>query len=465
MAEWKDAKEPGLRPLVGTRRFQIVAVATILAVLGAAAGVSYRQPAPSPFARPTRLSRGWWFSPIEQNAAFWVGTGIQFNSIFGISDGSQLWAVGDKGTVLHYSAQAGRWEPQSSGTRYHLRSIFGTSDGSQLWAVGDEGTILNSRGGATWEGSASYRLWPAPWFFALLLVCVGGLVWATLPLVTAVSVQYIEDLANADSPVAQLKDDALGYKRLVTRLLRFIQNPKTKPPLVLALQAPWGMGKSSVMEMLRTELNDKKAAITVWFNAWHHQKEDELLAYLLEAIQKQVSPSWFSAVGLEFRFDLLRVRMFSSPERFLAAFAALALLVFHRAVATWMADLLALNDSTSRHFTWPVAGIALLLLANQIRAFSADPQRLVEDSKRSVWKTLRDLLVFPTLQGKTDVPQEFAKNLKEVTDALLPQRLVIFLDDLDRCLLRNRAVIEVESEEIASDSSSAPFPHSVRIAS
>ena len=46
---------------------------------------------------------------------------------------------------------------------------------------------------------------------------------------------------------------------------------------------------------------------------------------------------------------------------------------------------------------------------------------------------LRDLFVFPGLQGKTDVRQELAKNLKVVTEAPLPQRLVIFLDDLDRC--------------------------------
>ena len=219
----------------------------------------------------------------------------------------------------------------------------------------------------------------------------------------------------------------------MTRLLRFIQNPRTKPPLVLAIQAPWGMGKSSVMEMLQTELNDKKAAVTVWFNAWHHQKEDQLLAFLLEAVQKQVSPSWFSAVGLKFRFNLLRVRMISSVERFLATVAGLLLLFFHRAVADWLAEVLKISDSAGQHFTWPVAGVAVLLLANQMRAFNADPQKLVEESTRSLWKMLRDMFVFPTLQGKTDVRQEFARNLKEVTDALLPHRLVIFLDDLDRC--------------------------------
>ena len=63
----------------------------------------------------------------------------------------------------------------------------------------------------------------------------------------------------------------------------------------------------------------------------------------------------------------------------------------------------------------------------------SDPQKLLEKSTGSLWRTLRDLFLFPSLQGKTDVRHDFARNLKEVTDALLPQRLVIFLDDLDRC--------------------------------
>jgi hypothetical protein len=70
------------------------------------------------------------------------GTTNSLHSIFGSGDGAQLWAVGEKGTILHYTAQTGRWEPQSSGTTKLLHSVFGSGGGAQLWAVGDEGTIL-----------------------------------------------------------------------------------------------------------------------------------------------------------------------------------------------------------------------------------------------------------------------------------------------------------------------------------
>jgi hypothetical protein len=65
------------------------------------------------------------------------------NGVWGLKDGSQVWAVGADGTILHYTAQAGRWEPQTSPTPNDLLSIFGTSDGAQVWAVGDKGTILH----------------------------------------------------------------------------------------------------------------------------------------------------------------------------------------------------------------------------------------------------------------------------------------------------------------------------------
>jgi photosystem II stability/assembly factor-like uncharacterized protein len=63
--------------------------------------------------------------------------------IWGAADGSQMWAVGEHGTILHYTAQTGRWETQSSGTTEELVSIFGSTDALQAWAVGDKGSILH----------------------------------------------------------------------------------------------------------------------------------------------------------------------------------------------------------------------------------------------------------------------------------------------------------------------------------
>jgi photosystem II stability/assembly factor-like uncharacterized protein len=352
------------------------------------------------------------------------------------------WALGENGTILHTEDAGTTWQLQNSKTKEDLLSVSFATPLSG-WVVGANGTIQHTEnGGASWKSIGQYHRWPAPWYYAALVFCLAGLFWASLKRQPE-NFEHIEDVANSDNPVSLLKNDVLGYRPMVLRLLRFIQNPNTAAPLVLSVQAPWGMGKSSVMRMLQSELKNQRAAATVWFNAWHHQKEDQLLAYLLEAIQKQVAPSWFSAVGLGFRFNLLRVRMLAGMERFLAVLAALALVIFHSQIAGFLASKIApwvghRPETLSLIF---VLSFAAGILLNQVRAFSADPQKLLESPTKSAWRFLRDLLLFPSLQGKTDVRQEFEKNLREVTDALRPQRLVIFLDDLDRC--RPEQVVQI----------------------
>ena len=87
-----------------------------------------------------------------------------------------------------------------------------------------------------------------------------------------------------------------------------------------------------------------------------------------------------------------------------------------------------------------IAAVGLLLL-QPLFAFKSDPEKLMKDASQSVWRTLREFLTLPSLIGKSDVRQEFAANLKDVVEALNPQRLVIFLDDLDRC--RPEQVVQI----------------------
>ena len=360
-----------------------------------------------------------------------------------LSPFNSLWVTGSSQQALFVSQDGGKtWTDHSGKQNLWLRAVA-FPDAKHGWAVGGNETVLHTGdGGSTWS-LQTYKRLPAPWFFGLAALSLPALLVVTRPIRPRQAQEYIESLGAADSPVERVRNDALGYGPLVSRLARFIQNPRTTPPLVMAVQAPWGMGKSSVMSMLRSELRKKRSATCVWFNAWHHQKEDELLAYLMDAIQRQVAPSWFSAVGLRFRFNLLRVRLFSSPERFLLTVAAMACVPMAVAFGSgW--------DGWEK-VPW-LAGGGLLTI-NLLRSFSADPQKLLKDASRSFWKSAVDLVALPTLQGRTDVRFQFMQELSEVAAALLPQRLVIFLDDLDRC--RPEQVVDI-LEAINFLSSAAP---------
>lgn len=79
--------------------------------------------------------------------AYWTpqasGTTFTLTSIIGTSDGKQLWAAGDGGTILS-SKNGERWRAQSSGTNDILHSIFRTEDGADIWAVSEKGAVLRA---------------------------------------------------------------------------------------------------------------------------------------------------------------------------------------------------------------------------------------------------------------------------------------------------------------------------------
>jgi photosystem II stability/assembly factor-like uncharacterized protein len=59
---------------------------------------------------------------------------------------TDLWAVGDGGTILH-SSDGTTWNAQTSGTTNDLTSVAAVA-ANDVFAVGDKGTILHYDGTA-----------------------------------------------------------------------------------------------------------------------------------------------------------------------------------------------------------------------------------------------------------------------------------------------------------------------------
>ncbi len=68
-----------------------------------------------------------------------------FRGLWGMS-ATDVYAVGDYGTILHYNGSA--WQPMSSGTNLRLFSIWGSSQES-IYAVGDAGLVLHYEDNST----------------------------------------------------------------------------------------------------------------------------------------------------------------------------------------------------------------------------------------------------------------------------------------------------------------------------
>src|SRR5262249_49726824 len=150
-------------------------------------------------------------------------------------------------------------------------------------AVSGGAIIRSGDGGETWQHPA-YQRYPAPWLYASWFAIFGvGFLSSRYgaPDAGEEAEGAIAPEMDADAPSLTLADDRLAFRPIVEILARFLRNTGTKPPLTIAIDGEWGTGKTSLMRMLENELH-AVGFPTVWFNPWHHQKEDVMLAALVQ---------------------------------------------------------------------------------------------------------------------------------------------------------------------------------------
>lgn len=160
--------------------------------------------------------------------------------------------------------------------------------------------------------------------------------------------------------------DKLGYRSYAEAIARFLVDAETPPPLSVSIQAPWGAGKSSLMQLIREELDPKQEReknrpkvgqvlsgitvervlaflnrssgsswrtlfgketeaekpstlplatiplekpsqrVTIWFNVWKYETSEQIWAGLVDAIVSQVSERLSTA---ERELFLLRLQL------------------------------------------------------------------------------------------------------------------------------------------------------------
>ena len=104
--------------------------------------------------------------------------------------------------------------------------------------------------------------------------------------------------SESDAPINNLDNDRLGTGSLAVSLFKFIHNKNTSTPLNIAITGAWGKGKSSVMAMLASLLQQHQYRC-IWFNAWHYRSEETFLGAFLETLQKEALPPWHTLRGIQ----------------------------------------------------------------------------------------------------------------------------------------------------------------------
>jgi photosystem II stability/assembly factor-like uncharacterized protein len=361
------------------------------------------------------------------------------------------WAAGTDGTVLRSTDGGLSWQvvpPVEGVDLYDLAS----APRGRVWAVGAGGMVLRSDDGAVMRRVATKgSLQPGRRAAALVigiavfawLVAVGGARWGPRYVVR----NSISDALANDQPLdgtdGRVNQRLLPYAKVVSRFLR---NRDTSPPLTLAIRGKWGFGKTSLMNLIREDMHEEGAR-TVTFNAWKHQQEDHLLAALLETVRDEGVPSVFRnpSKAVKFRRRLFWRRIGQNrPVAVGALLLVVAYLVFlfgsdagaeFREGFALLAPEFCTGIASCTQFTiaqlsgsavsLALLGGALLTLIQSVKSFAVLPG--------SILAKLGELTRIRSLAVETSVRQRFEREFGDVTAALGDNKLVIFVDDLDRC--------------------------------
>ncbi len=279
-------------------------------------------------------------------------------------------------------------------------------------------------------------------------------------------------------------EDELGYKLYATAISEFLKSEKTKPPLTISIQAPWGGGKSSLMKMIKGELdsdhpdfdkqkkriskgsvlgltikdvlktiqsNEKssfpdepkiptevkqKEFLTVWFNPWKYENTDQVWAGLADSIIKQLTARLSPIERERFWFQLNLNRIDGDKVR--TKIMDKVINTWYGKIRDWIKGygiLAALTLLFSILNTYILAGIPVFIGGFQIIKQFLNSKSEIENEPAKI--SISEYIKVPNYSEKLGFIHHAEEDIKTVYDTFNQgeedKTIVIFIDDLDRC--------------------------------
>lgn len=295
------------------------------------------------------------------------------------------------------------------------------------------------------------------------------------------------------------KIDLLYFSDYANSIVDFIKNEKTIDPLVIGIDAPWGMGKTTLMHIIEKKLaeettlrtikikgfdapwgtnkinflsllkgNNKKnpensfrqpdkfdySFPTIWFNAWKYDREKSLWAALVIEIMEQIKSNygysefdlWFSLTKIRFgliKFLLISAKNFIIPI-ILALFSAIWLLSSTKSNSlisglsasyqnnSLLSDFINIIkiDTSQNMISFIIFISAVVYSLFIIKNIKSDPFQI----------PLKKVFDTSNYEERIGFIRDFQNNFSDIVSLVTKtssqngiKKLVIFIDDLDRC--------------------------------
>ena len=246
----------------------------------------------------------------------------------------------------------------------------------------------------------------------------------------------------SDDPIGDPGADYFGFAKFAIALTEIIDHSDTDTPLTVALSAPWGAGKTSVARMIEGLLAERVAKrdgerprIVCRFNAWEHDDAPHLGAALAAQVARTANKRrrlWWRLL------QPLPGAMLGPQARWrraiLIAIATAALAVALAAIGDTRRlaeQLLHLDTAVVSGFGWLGLLVVAAVLWPVMFSAAKDAARFVDEPSSEA--------------ARGSMAQVKAQLGRLIAQATRGGRMVIFVDDLERC----RASRAVEVFEVA----------------
>ena len=232
--------------------------------------------------------------------------------------------------------------------------------------------------------------------------------------------------------------DSLGYSEYAKALAQVIANKNSKPPLTIGICAPWGRGKSTLMNLIVKELEiingrlakspdpDYSQSKILQFDAWRYSKADQIWAGFIDCVMRELQKDfdgWWRKLLLAFRLNKsLDLPLVGTLVTFLAIAAVMLLILL----------LVLPGEYKGIGFgIWFVSAVAVyrkVLPGAWKLASSPITERIIALSRLPNYQSRLD----PIHKILTDIDL-ICSEYSKIPGKESIKRFVVFVDDIDRC--------------------------------
>lgn len=225
----------------------------------------------------------------------------------------------------------------------------------------------------------------------------------------------------SDKETAQ---DLLGYTAHA-RLLKDVVTNEKNLPITIGLYGDWGSGKSSILKILEEQLNNENDAVVIYFDGWSFESFDDAKMALIQGIVDALEDD-------EKFFDKVGDKLSENYKSLKSSFSKV------RKSINWM-RVLKIATKTALPFAAATAtGGASLIVPALLSAFNDNKDNLNElltgDKAENF---LNDIINQEDEEKKYKAVREFRDDFKDLIDKSKKGKIVVLIDDLDRCLPRH----------------------------